>query len=87
MRQSTAARFKQSWLSTTRKKERQQAGEKPFACPECDAMFSDTATLKDHMTLHRGEIPFHCGSCDEKFTCASSLKANKRKHTSEMNKH
>lgn len=49
-------------------------------CGECGRVFSNSAALESHVSLHRGRGPFSCSICGKSFTDSKALKRHGRAH-------
>ncbi|XP_070209170.1 zinc finger protein 709-like isoform X1 [Littorina saxatilis] len=59
------------------------AGEKPYQCSLCPAMFAYPRSLKRHELVHKGVRPFKCPECDKSFFDQTALRTHQRVHTSD----
>ncbi|XP_070177597.1 oocyte zinc finger protein XlCOF6-like isoform X5 [Littorina saxatilis] len=56
---------------------------KKHSCTQCNASFSQTSALKQHMVIHTGEKPYICAQCNASFTQRSTLQRHMGTHTGE----
>ncbi|VDK36310.1 unnamed protein product [Taenia asiatica] len=52
-------------------------------CNLCFRVFANSASLKQHMRLHRGEKPFKCRFCDKTSATMCNILTHERTHTRE----
>lgn len=57
--------------------------EKPFKCDfqGCNATFSDSRILNDHMNIHLKLKPYKCEHCSEAFRSGANLRLHRIRHT------
>jgi len=60
--------------------EKHKANLNPFACVICSAEFTNTISLKQHVTMEHGSEKFKCEFCGKIFTKALSLKGHMKYH-------
>ena len=63
--------------------DRIHTGEKPCKCDTCDAQFSQSGNLKNHVYIHTVHKPYKCDSCGAQFSESGNLKNYVRIHTRE----
>ena len=57
------------------------AGEKPYKCSQCPAVFAYPRSLKRHELVHEGIRPYKCPQCEKCFFDPTSLRTHSRVHT------
>lgn len=55
--------------------------EKPFACPECNKIFTQRSIFNEHMEMHAEQKPFKCEYCDKSFAAKSYLAKHEKIHS------
>eukprot|EP00108_Taenia_solium_P008846 TsM_000874200 transcript=TsM_000874200 gene=TsM_000874200 len=77
-------------LTDSQQQQQQQQGKRgPSAslkrnqCNLCFRVFANSASLKQHMRLHRGEKPFKCRFCDKTSATMCNILTHERTHTRE----
>ncbi|EUB60312.1 Myoneurin [Echinococcus granulosus] len=75
--------------SQQHQQQQQQSRRAPSAplkrnqCSLCLRVFANSASLKQHMRLHRGEKPFKCRFCDKTSATMCNILTHERTHTRE----
>ncbi|XP_057705046.1 zinc finger and SCAN domain-containing protein 5A-like isoform X6 [Corythoichthys intestinalis] len=69
--------------STLKRRTKECAGRKPFACSVCEKRFTVKAELDRHARAHTREKPFACPFCDKRFRLNHQLTSHLSIHTGE----
>ena len=57
--------------------------ERPYACEQCQAAFTQAVYLKKHLKTHSGIKPWKCEQCGKTFIRRSQLSVHARSHSGE----
>ena len=57
--------------------------ERPYACEQCQASFTQAVYLKKHLKTHSGIKPWKCEQCGKTFIRRSQLSVHSRSHSGE----
>ncbi|XP_050400212.1 uncharacterized protein LOC126817358 isoform X4 [Patella vulgata] len=65
--------FEHSYLLTAHLKRHEHM---EYRCDQCDKVYKDKTSLKQHINGHKGVTPYKCSSCDESFSSAQLRSAH-----------